>query len=57
MCVSNDTKFTFFGFISFQIVTEIDFDISKQQFSRDFELNQRSASKIQLFLSNVELGH
>ena len=57
MCVSNDTKFTFLGFISFQIVTGIDFDISKQQFSRDFELNQRSASKIQLFLSNVELGH
>ena len=26
----------------------------KSQFSHDFELNQRSASKIQLFLSNVE---
>ena len=27
----NDTKFTFFGFISFQIVTGIGFDVSKNQ--------------------------
>ena len=29
LCVSNETKFTFFGFISFQTVTGIAFDISK----------------------------